>query len=111
MSAVPFFMEDVPGKPAPARYPDKPGFKARGTSQEAAEGVAEKAATLVERTLACLQRKAMTPEEVAKELKEPVHNIRPRFSQLAKKNLIANTGERRKAMGGRWAAVWKAVTP
>ena len=109
MSGVPFFMDVAPGREPPKRYPDSPGYKAEGTSREAAEAIADRAPSLMERTLACLKRRAMTPEEVAKELGEPVHSIRPRFSQLAAKSLIVNTGERRKAMGGRMASAWRAV--
>lgn len=107
----PFFMEDAPARPAPVKYPDKPGFKGGATSRDAAEGIAPKAANLRDRVLECLRRKAMTPEEVARELKEDILNVRPRFSQLSAKSLIENTGQRRKARGGRMAAVWKAVTP
>jgi predicted ArsR family transcriptional regulator len=72
--------------------------------------VAPKAATLCDQTLECLKRKPMTPEEVARALGEPVHSIRPRFSQLAARKLIVKTDQRRQAMGGRMAQVWKAVS-
>ena len=91
-------------------YPAHPGFKAEGTSREAAEGIAERALSLMDRTLLALKRQPMTPEEVAAELGEPVFNIRPRFSQLAAKHLIENTGSRRQAIGGRQASVWRAVS-
>lgn len=90
-------------------YPEAPGWKAEGTSRDAAEAIAPRAGNLCDRVLACLQRKAMTPEEVAKQLKEPVHSIRPRFSQLSAQNLIVKAGERRRAMGGRMAEAWVAV--
>lgn len=106
--------EAIYAAPGPAarveakRYPHEPGFKVDGTSREAAEGIAPRAANLCDLTLACLKRKPMTPEEVAKELLEPVHSIRPRFSQLAARDLIVKTDQRRKAMGGRMAQVWRA---
>lgn len=112
----PFFQEErifaTPGPSARApvkRYPERPGFKVSGTSQEAAEGIAPRAANLCDLTLACLKRKPMTPEEVAAELGEPVHSIRPRFSQLLARQLIVKTDERRRAMGGRMAQVWRAA--
>lgn len=101
----PFFSDELPA----SAYPRAPGWKAEGTSREAAEGIAPKAATLCEQTLACLKRRPMTPEEVAAELGEPVHSIRPRFSQLSAQSLIVKTDERRKAMGGRMAQVWRAA--
>lgn len=108
----PLFAQPGPSaKAAPAgRYPQAPGFKVSGTSQEAAEGIAPRAGNLCDLTLACLKRKPMTPEEVAAELGEPVHSIRPRFSQLFAQNLIVKTDDRRRAMGGRQAQVWRAAT-
>lgn len=91
-----------------AAYPQQPGWKADGTSREAAEGIASRSVTLCERTLASLRRSPKSPEEVAVELGEPVFSIRPRFSQLSARRLIEKTGERRQAMGGRMASVWRA---
>lgn len=94
----------------PRRYPDKPGAKARATSFAAAEGVAEKALSLKARVLAAIRMAPSTPEQVALLLGEPLMNVRPRCSELATLGLIADSGARRPAMGGRDAIVWKAVT-
>lgn len=93
----------------PASYPDRPGYKGRATSFAAAEAISERAPKLRDRVLAAIRKEPGTPEEVAARLDEPVMNIRPRCSELAAKSLIADSGHRRKAMGGRNAIVWQAV--
>ena len=97
----------APARPTKA-YPAKPGWKAAGTSKEAAEGIEPRSHTLCDLTLASLKRGPKTPEQVAAELGEPVHSIRPRFSQLSARGLIEKTEGRLKAMGGRQATIWKA---
>lgn len=91
-----------------AFYPDAPGYKARSTSRAAAEGVAPKAGTLRARVLDAIRARPGTPEEIAARLGEPVLNTRPRTSELVRMGLIEDSGERRKAMGGRSAIVWQA---
>lgn len=93
-----------------AAYPQVAGWKAEGTSREAAEAISasSRSSTLCDKTLALLKRQPMTPEEVAVQLGEPVFSIRPRFSQLHARELIEKTTERRRAMGGRMASVWRA---
>lgn len=90
-------------------YPLKPGWKKRETSRAAAEGIAPAATSLRERVLAEVRRKPGTPEEIAVRLVEPVMNIRPRLSELSKLQLVADSGRRGTAMGGRKAIVWKAI--
>jgi len=92
-----------------ASYPHAPGFKARSTAKAAAEAMAPKAQSLRARVFDALKEKADTPEGVAARIGEPVMNVRPRCSELAARNMIADTGQRREAMGGRQAIVW-AVT-
>lgn len=90
------------------RYPEGPGWKARQTSRAAASGVSQKVRPLRERVLAAIRAKPRTPEEVARILRAPVMNVRPRCSELAKLGLVEDSGERRKAQGGRKAIVWRA---
>lgn len=106
-----FFADDLP--PAqkaqkPARYPDAAGWKARDTAQAAAEAMTPKAGSLRERVLAEVRVFPGSPEMIAQRLKEPVMNIRPRLSELAKKNLVRDSGRRAIAQGGRKAIVWEA---
>jgi hypothetical protein len=89
-------------------YPASPGAKARDTSHAAAEGMAPKAESLRDRVLAEIRRAPATPEQVALRLGEPLMNVRPRCSELAKLGKIVDTQLRREAMGGRQAIVWKA---
>lgn len=92
-------------------YPDAPGWKAQTTSEQAALGVVPAAMTLRERVLTAIRLKAGTPEELAMRLDAPVMNVRPRCSELLRKGLIRDSGQRRRALGGRQAIVWEAATP
>lgn len=90
-------------------YPDGPGFKARDTSRAAAAATAPEVKSLRARVFDEIKRNPSTPEEVAARLKLPVHSIRPRFSECAAKGWIEDSGDRRRAMGGRQAIVWRAA--
>lgn len=90
-------------------YPDHPGAKARETSFAAADAIAPKAMSLRARVFDAIREKPGTPEEIAARLGEAVHNIGPRCSELAARNLIADSGDRREAMGGRRAIVWQVA--
>lgn len=89
-------------------YPDNPGWKLRQTSREAAQGVALRAGTIRDRVLAAVREKPGTPEQVALRIGEQLMNCRPRFSELAAKGLIEDSGKRGTAMGGRQSIVWRA---
>lgn len=89
-------------------YPDAPGYKARDTSREAAEGVAPKARSLRARVFDALRELGEgTPEAVAAHLGEPLMNVRPRFSECAAKGDIVDTGRRGLADGGRKSIIWR----
>jgi predicted ArsR family transcriptional regulator len=89
-------------------YPNHPGFKASGTSQDAADNMAEHAPTLRERVESILRKwGAMTTDEVAGVLGVSVLAVRPRFSELMKMGKIEQTGERRKNASGMSASVWR----
>lgn len=89
------------------RYPNRPGFKARATSEDAADAIAPKAETLRNKCFRMLQAKPMTADECAEVLDESVLAIRPRLSELAKLGKIEDAGERRKNKSGIKAIVWK----
>lgn len=94
-----------------AGYPERPGFKKRGTSKEAAESVAPKAALLRDKVLALFQRGLrLTADECAQRIKEEAWSVRPRLSELAAAGLIAETAQRRTNRSGHSAAVWRLAT-
>lgn len=89
-------------------YPEVAGSKATGTSAQAAESV--DAATLRESARWYLRHYGpMTADECANRMGESVLSIRPRFSELAAKAQIIDTGERRENASGRRAVVWRSV--
>lgn len=90
-------------------YPVDPGFKARDTAAAAAEGIAPAAKSLRARVYDAIKARPRTPEEVADALGVPLMNVRPRCSELAARNLIVDSKERRQADGGRQAIVWKVT--
>lgn len=90
-------------------YPNSPGWKARETSQAAAEAIAPQAKTLRARILDELKKAPGTPEQLAHRLKAPLMNVRPRCSELAKQGLIVDSNARGSAMGGRKAIIWKVA--
>lgn len=88
-------------------YPNKPGFKAKGTSEEASDSMQSTAKTLRESSLRALQgSKGLTADEVASTLSQSILAIRPRLSELKLKGLIKDSGLRRKNHSGRNAVVW-----
>lgn len=92
-----------------SHYPDAPGYKVTGTSQEAALAMAGRAVALRDRVLAILKRVSATADECAYLMDESVLSIRPRLSELFNRSLIEPTGERRKNSSGHSASVWRAV--
>lgn len=95
---------------APARvYPSAPGFRRRGTSSAAAEANvtrAERLRVLVLHEIKRAGKRGLTADEVAGKLGESVLSIRPRVSELFRKNKVAESGERRMNASGSRASVW-----
>jgi hypothetical protein len=91
------------------KYPHQPGFKARGTSEAAAEHMKTEAPTLREACLIAIQhaRYPLTADEVAGVLNKSVLSIRPRVAELAAKGLIVDSGTRRENASGRDAIAWR----
>jgi hypothetical protein len=92
-------------------YPNAPGFKARETSRAAAQAAVPMAMGLRARVYEAIKARPDTPEGIAKRLREPVYNVRPRCSELATKHKIIDIGLRGEAMGGGEAIVWKVAPP
>ena len=90
------------------RYPNAPGFKERGTSEEAAQSMRGRADTLRDKVFQAIRRYPMTADEVAADLGESVLSIRPRLSELVARGLIFPTEQRRANRSGRSAMVWRA---
>jgi predicted ArsR family transcriptional regulator len=83
-----------------ARYPDGPGFKADGTSKEAAEKVSGGTEAARGRILSLLwQSQPMTADEIAAHFDWSPFYARPRVSELHKLNAIKKAGRRRNASG------------
>lgn len=95
-----------------SRYPAVPGFKDGDTSRAAAASMAGCAALLRRRCLESLRTDGpATADEVAERLSLSILSVRPRFSELNRDGLIADTGERRANASGRSAKVWAALQP
>lgn len=89
------------------RYPDRAGFKAAGTSQDAANAIegSGRAARLRDAVLNWYGANTGTPDECAAALGESILSIRPRCSELLTKGRLMRTGERRKSSEGASQAV------
>lgn len=92
-----------------ASYPNAPGYKARDTSRDAAQGVAPVARSLRARVYDSLKGLEGSPEDIAGRIGEPLANVRPRFSELATAQRIEDTGKRGPASGGRRAIIWRVT--
>lgn len=93
-------------------YLQKPGFKARSTSKDAAKLMHPKAQTLRERVYSIVKSAGsagITPDEAAATLGVSILSIRPRFSELALMGAIEDTMRRRVNASGRHAIVWRAI--
>jgi hypothetical protein len=95
--------------PPPAHYPERPGFKAFGASEEAARQATGSAARLRRAVLAELRVRPGTADEIAARLRRSVLSIRPRVSELKAMKEITTTGERRRNESGMSAAVWSVA--
>ena len=95
-------------------YPDSPGFKAHGPSEEAADKIAGRAAVLRQQILAHFQDcypEGRTADEVATEMNLSVLSVRPRVSELHRNGDLRDTAARRKNDSGMTATVWSFNPP
>ena len=92
-------------------YPEAPGFKISGPSQQAAEAVGGNASKLRAAVLAqfAAYPSGATADEVAKDLNLSVLSVRPRVSELKRLGQIKETGGRRKNQSGMTATVWRVA--
>jgi predicted ArsR family transcriptional regulator len=93
------------------KYPNYPGAKVAGASQDAADGIAEHAETLRDRVDRLFDRcdpnGGLTADECAEQLGSEIWSVRPRLSELRRMGRIAETDQRRKNRSGMTATVWK----
>jgi transcription initiation factor IIE alpha subunit len=90
-------------------YPDVPGFKAPGPSEDAANIVRGSAAKLRGLVLGRIREcpNGATADEIAEHLNLSVLSVRPRVSELKRTGKIKQTGARRKNESGMTATVWR----
>jgi hypothetical protein len=94
------------------KYPEAPGFKVPGTSQEAAREMSGRAPNLRERVYEQILRGftaghgGKTADEVAESLHETVLSVRPRVAELKRMGRIRDSSIRRRNISGMKAAVW-----
>lgn len=93
-------------------YLERAGYKAEGTSQEAASAIegSGQAARLRTAVLGWYARQNGTADECAAGLGESILSIRPRCSELLKQGRLYVTGDRRKSSSGHSQNVL-AMTP
>lgn len=92
-------------------YPFRPGAQDRDTSEKAAVAIGKTAPILRIRALVEITHsRGLTADEVADRMGKSILSIRPRVTELARMNLVEDSGIRRKNLSGRHAIVWCAVT-
>lgn len=87
------------------RYPNHPGWKKRDTSKEAAASI-KSSVKEIHNTIMNRLNSPMTADEMAFDLGMDPLYIRPRFSELSKKNRIKDSGDRHKTRFGKNAIAW-----
>jgi hypothetical protein len=95
--------------PADYTYPDTPGFKVSGPSEQAAKAITGKASKMRAAVLAQIAQYpgGVTADEIARDLNLSVLSVRPRVSELHRNGEIEQTGGRRKNESGMTATVWR----
>ena len=90
-------------------YPQIPGAKREGPSQEAADLVAPQVLSLREVTLRAFHAsaKGLTADAAAEVLALSILSIRPRVAELSRLGKIEDTGQRRRNQSGKKATVWR----
>lgn len=99
--------------PAPApEYPDRPGHRGVETSIAAAADLAPKLGRLQNMVLGAIRgagANGLTADECCDVLELDRWTVQPRTSELRRKSLIGDSGQRRENASGKRAIVWCAV--
>ena len=94
-------------------YPDAPGHRNVDTSIEAADALAPKLGRLqrlAEATIRDAGADGLTADELAARLNTDRWSIQPRTTELKRKGIIRDSGQRRHNATGKRAIVWIAAT-
>lgn len=94
-----------------SHYPDAPGHRNVDTSIAAAEAIAPKLGRLQRMAHAAIREAGwcgLTADELAERLEMDRYSIQPRTSELKRKGLIKDSGQRRPNATGKQAIVWVA---
>jgi hypothetical protein len=95
-------------------YPNRPGWKAAGTSKDAAQAITGRAKTMRDLILAFVTESypsSFTDDQIAAVLGASVSAVRPCVSEWRRSELIEPTAGRRKNKSGMSAQCWRAVRP
>ena len=90
-------------------YPDAPGHRQVDTSVAAADALAPKLGRLqrlVQTTIRDAGLAGLTADELAARLEMDRSSVQPRTSELRRKGLIRDSGQRRANATGKKAIVW-----
>lgn len=93
-------------------YPDAPGHRYVDTSIAAADAIAPKLGRLQQMAQAAIRdagTHGLTADELAAWLEMDRWSIQPRTSELKRKGLIRDSGQRRPNATGKLAIVWIAA--
>ena len=93
-------------------YPESPGFKAAGPSEQAAKAIAGTAKTLRDKVLQTIAATpaGITADEIATKLNKSPFSVRPRVSELRRLGEIRPADSRGKNESGMTASLW-VVSP
>ena len=96
-----------------ADYPNYPGFKVPGPSQDAATAISSTAGTLRDKVLKTIADApdGLSADEVADRLNKSVLSVRPRVSELRRAGEIRPTMQRAKNESGMSATIWVQSPP
>ena len=94
-------------------YPDAPGYKVSGPSEDAATAIATIAATLRDqvRQVIADSPSGITADDVAHRLNRSVLSVRPRVSESRRLGEFKQSGARGKNESGMSASVWVIAPP
>ncbi|UAB78405.1 hypothetical protein INR77_01265 [Erythrobacter sp. SCSIO 43205] len=95
-----------------SRYPDAPGHRNVDTSIAAANALAPKLGRLqrlAHTAIKAAKERGLTADELAANLGMDRYSIQPRTSELRRKGLIRDSGQRRRNSSGKAAIVWVAA--